>query len=178
MLLNEALFSIYASHFVSISDILNDKWMLSVTDDEIRYLTKSVLKSCLIKSDYIDVLWEYHILYSCSYNVPVLYFNACTENGKPIDLEDIWSMGNSLYEHQIKTNKWNTITQNEHPYFRIPFFMIHPCKSELIFKNIVSDKHYVNPIVTWLTTVAPIINLLLPLEYGKIMFNSNDVENT
>nr|XP_015215767.1 PREDICTED: ubiquitin-like-conjugating enzyme ATG10 [Lepisosteus oculatus] len=42
------------------------------------------------------IRYEYHVVYSCSYRVPVLYFRASTLEGRPLGLEEIWA---GVHEH-------------------------------------------------------------------------------
>ena len=38
------------------------------------------------------VHFEYHVVYSPSYRVPVLYFNATFHSGKLVPLQDVWQL--------------------------------------------------------------------------------------
>ncbi|XP_064152549.1 ubiquitin-like-conjugating enzyme ATG10 isoform X1 [Anguilla rostrata] len=55
--------------------------------------------------------YEYHVLYSCSYQAPVLYFRASTLDGRPLSLEDIWDNVHPNYRQRLLQGPWDTITQ-------------------------------------------------------------------
>lgn len=119
-------------------------------------------------SDVEVVTYEYHILYSPSYGVPVLYFNAHTQGGKLLALEEIWKRVPDAYKERLSEERWTFITQQEHPLLGRPFYYLHPCHTADLMKNspVLTDKrHY---IVSWLSAVGPVVGLKLPLEYGKL----------
>jgi ubiquitin-like-conjugating enzyme ATG10 len=78
------------------------------------------------------ITFVYHVIYSESYAVPVLYLNAYKSNGKCLSFDE-------LYEHFELTNEKSDgfkaeqqmiITQQEHPFlFNKPFYFLHPCKT-------------------------------------------------
>nr|XP_022315748.1 ubiquitin-like-conjugating enzyme ATG10 isoform X1 [Crassostrea virginica] len=112
--------------------------------------------------------WEYHILYSQSFSVPVLYFNVHTQNGKLLSLDEIWKKVPETYQERLSEDRWTFISQQEHPVLGCPYFYLHPCHTAELMKNTpaVTDKrHY---IVAWLSAVGPVVGLNLPLEYGKL----------
>ncbi|XP_049505710.1 ubiquitin-like-conjugating enzyme ATG10 isoform X2 [Panthera uncia] len=59
------------------------------------------------------IKYEYHVLYSCSYQVPVLYFRASFLDGRPLALKDIWEGIHKCYKTRLLQEPWDTITQQE-----------------------------------------------------------------
>ncbi|XP_068391707.1 ubiquitin-like-conjugating enzyme ATG10 isoform X4 [Eschrichtius robustus] len=57
------------------------------------------------------IKYEYHVLYSCSYQVPVLYFRASFLDGSPLALKDIWEGVHECYKTRLLHGPWDTITQ-------------------------------------------------------------------
>nr|XP_038959080.1 ubiquitin-like-conjugating enzyme ATG10 isoform X6 [Rattus norvegicus] len=114
---------------------------------------------------------EYHVLYSCSYQVPVLYFRASFLDGRPLALEDIWEGVHECYKLRLLQGPWDTITQQEHPILGQPFFVLHPCKTNefmtAVLKNSQKINRNVNYITSWLSIVGPVVGLNLPLSYAK-----------
>lgn len=110
------------------------------------------------------VLFEYHILYSVSYEVPVLYFNATKSNGSCLDIETIWqniprvllppkyTQGqvattdtmntSSIEEHKMTGHSLfgDLITQVDHPFLAVPFFMLHPCGTRHLLSQVHTSK--------------------------------------
>ncbi|XP_060271968.1 ubiquitin-like-conjugating enzyme ATG10 isoform X3 [Ovis aries] len=116
------------------------------------------------------IKYEYHVLYSCSYQVPVLYFRASFLDGRPLALKDIWEGVHECYKMRLLQGPWDTITQQEHPILGQPFFVLHPCKtSEFlipVLKNSRKINRNVNYITSWLSMVGPAVGLNLPLSYA------------
>ncbi|XP_024611478.1 ubiquitin-like-conjugating enzyme ATG10 [Neophocaena asiaeorientalis asiaeorientalis] len=63
------------------------------------------------------IKYEYHVLYSCSYQVPVLYFRASFLDGSPLALKDIWEGVHECYKTRLLHGPWDTITQQVREYF-------------------------------------------------------------
>nr|XP_009939456.1 PREDICTED: ubiquitin-like-conjugating enzyme ATG10 [Opisthocomus hoazin] len=123
------------------------------------------------------IRYEYHVLYSNSYQVPVLYFRACFLDGRPLTLEEIWKSVHACYQARLLEGPWDTITQQEHPLLGQPFFVLHPCRTNEFMSSVLSSsrKHsrYTNYIILWLSTVGPVVGLNLPLSYAKLAPEQN-----
>nr|AAI07647.1 ATG10 autophagy related 10 homolog (S. cerevisiae) [Danio rerio] len=114
--------------------------------------------------------YEYHVLYSCSYQIPVLYFRASALDGRSLSLEEVWSNVHPNYRQRLKQEPWDTLTQQEHPLLGQPFFMLHPCRTEEFMKPALELAHAqnrrVNYIVSWLSVVGPVVGLDVPLSFS------------
>ncbi|XP_026894740.2 ubiquitin-like-conjugating enzyme ATG10 isoform X7 [Acinonyx jubatus] len=117
------------------------------------------------------IKYEYHVLYSCSYQVPVLYFRASFLDGRPLALKDIWEGIHECYKTRLLQEPWDAITQQEHPILGQPFFVLHPCKTDEfmtpVLKNSQKINRSVNYITSWLSVVGPVVGLNLPLSYAR-----------
>ncbi|XP_020645986.2 ubiquitin-like-conjugating enzyme ATG10 [Pogona vitticeps] len=118
------------------------------------------------------IRYEYHVLYSCSYQAPVLYFRACFLDGRPLTLDEIWEGVHECYRERLWQGPWETITQQEHPLLGQPFFVLHPCRTNEFMASVLSSSHKqnrnANYIITWLSIVGPVVGLSLPLDYAKL----------
>lgn len=183
-----------AADFVTKSQLLHDNWRIEQVDTnpESVYLVKnsvcqlqlqihladSALDSCISASD-IEIAedtestlhessvaetisFEYHIIYSLSYAVPVLYFNAFKANGRLLTLDELLSVIPCQFSVQ---DKWQFITQHEHPILGRPFFQLHPCHTETMMSKLNLHTGY---LIAWLSSVAPAIHLQLPIQLAKI----------
>lgn len=112
----------------------------------------------------------YNIVYSISYSVPVLYFNMWRQDGSLLPLPEVWSMVPASFQDQLRDVWWSTITQQEHPIRGTPFFQLHPCKTAQLMDQILpgDSKKHGNYVVTWLSSVAPLVGLDLPNAYSSI----------
>eukprot|EP01112_Ceratiomyxa_fruticulosa_P019885 TRINITY_DN6613_c0_g1_i1.p1 TRINITY_DN6613_c0_g1~~TRINITY_DN6613_c0_g1_i1.p1 ORF type:complete len:199 (+),score=42.80 TRINITY_DN6613_c0_g1_i1:696-1292(+) len=110
-----------------------------------------------------SVLFEVHILYSISYQVPVVYFNVFHPNGKPFQLDEI----------QKVVKEGVIITQCEHPILNVPFWSVHPCETKVFMAEIfTSGLEKSNYLVSWLSLVLtsisfPISSVLLSAAMRK-----------
>ncbi|KAM9213830.1 ubiquitin-like-conjugating enzyme ATG10 [Leptosomus discolor] len=118
------------------------------------------------------IRYEYHVLYSSSYQVPVLYFRACFLDGRPLTLDEIWKSVHGCYQARLLEGPWDTITQQEHPLLGQPFFILHPCRTNEFMSSILAGSRkrnrHTNYIILWLSTVGPVVGLNLPLSYAKL----------
>ncbi|XP_067838888.1 ubiquitin-like-conjugating enzyme ATG10 isoform X3 [Heptranchias perlo] len=57
------------------------------------------------------IRYEYHVVYSSSYQAPVLYFRACYSDGRPLALKEIWENVHDCYKERLFQGPWDTITQ-------------------------------------------------------------------
>lgn len=114
--------------------------------------------------------YEYHILHSCSYSTPVLYFRAFTQEGRSLSLEEVWSSVHPNFRLRLQNSPLNTITLQEHPLLGQPFFMLHPCKTEDFMRPVLQaaqDQHRpMNYVLSWLSVVGPMVGLDVPLKYS------------
>lgn len=111
-------------------------------------------------------VYDYHVVYSPAYAVPVLYFDAKTLDGRRLTLDEIWNTVNLEYATNIQYDAWSLISQQEHPLLGRVFFFIHPCHTS-DFMNIISGKGSNQKLYlcTWLTAVGPVVGLQLPTSY-------------
>ncbi|XP_053909414.1 ubiquitin-like-conjugating enzyme ATG10 isoform X2 [Cuculus canorus] len=123
------------------------------------------------------IRYEYHVLYSSSYQVPVLYFRACFLDGRPLTLDEIWKSVHACYQAHLLEGPWDTITQQEHPLLGQPFFVLHPCRTNEFMSSILTESQkqnrHTNYIILWLSTVGPVVGLNLPLSYAKLAPEQN-----
>eukprot|EP01135_Chromosphaera_perkinsii_P006345 Nk52_evm74s485 gene=Nk52_evmTU74s485 len=82
-------------------------------------------------------IYEYHVVYSASYSVPVLYFKGSRLDGTPLTLSDVleWGVRDDLSE-SLASEKLYSISQKEHPMLGTPFFTIHPCNTVSLMSEI------------------------------------------
>lgn len=121
------------------------------------------------------VTYEYHITYSLSYSVPVLFFNAYYHSGKLLTLEEMWKRVDLQHSEQILHRKWESLTQQEHPVLGRPFYQLHPCNTSKLMsefnkgcKDLTTFKGQ-RYITSWLSTFGQVIGLKLPICYFQCL---------
>ncbi|KAJ4843229.1 hypothetical protein Tsubulata_008733 [Turnera subulata] len=116
--------------------------------------------------------YEFHIVYSASYRVPVLYFRAYYCDGQPIPLNEVEKDLPARSTKVMLESKWTFITQEEHPYLNRPWYKLHPCGTsewmKLLFlgdaalaENKLAIELYV---MSWFSVVGQVFGLRIPIE--------------
>ncbi|XP_030257563.1 ubiquitin-like-conjugating enzyme ATG10 isoform X2 [Sparus aurata] len=128
---------------------------------------------CAVSKGNSKVLqYEYHIMYSCSYSTPVLYFRASTLQGRSLSLEEVWSSVHPNFRLRLQNSPLNTISLQEHPLLGQPFFMLHPCRTEEFMRPVLlaaQEQHRpVNYVLSWLSVVGPVVGLDVTLRYSQL----------
>ena len=80
--------------------------------------------------------FEYHVVYSPSYQVPVLFFTAMYPSGKLVPLEEVWQLMSPAHVTRGSGMEWGTVTQQEHPILCRPFYHIHPCHTVDVMRTV------------------------------------------
>lgn len=112
------------------------------------------------------VNFKHHIVYSDSYNVPVMYFTATSTDGRIKTLEEIWQLVPEQQKHALK-ERWSFITQQEHPYLQIPCYQLHPCHTSNFMKALSTTNS--NYLLMWISAIGPVVNLNLPMAYFHLI---------
>ncbi|CAK7349219.1 unnamed protein product [Dovyalis caffra] len=132
----------------------------------------------LVQSNCHEVhYYDFHIVYSASYRVPVLYFRAYCSDGRPLLSNEIEKDLPACSTKALLETKWTFITQEEHPYLNRPWYKLHPCGTgewmKLLF---LGDEVHANNglaielyLVSWFSVVGQVVGLKIPLEMVKIV---------
>jgi hypothetical protein len=125
---------------------------------------------------------EHHIVFSTTFNVPVLYFSACKQDGQPLPYKEILDL---ITCEVGSEDQWTFLTQEEHPVLGTPFYMLHPCQTAermtLLLggpqDNQLSSGKDVNNgnggnssrgahyLLSWFSLIGPILRLPVPPEH-------------
>nr|XP_043637267.1 ubiquitin-like-conjugating enzyme ATG10 isoform X2 [Erigeron canadensis] len=117
--------------------------------------------------------YDFHVVYSASYRVPVLYFRAYSSDGQPLNLDEIEKNLPTKSAEVLTESKWTFITQEEHPYLNKPWYTLHPCgTSEWMKLLLAGDKSTTKSgteryLVSWFSVVGQVFGLKLPLDMLK-----------
>ncbi|CAI8057825.1 Ubiquitin-like-conjugating enzyme ATG10 [Geodia barretti] len=121
------------------------------------------------------VQFEYHVIYSPSYQVPVLFFTATFHSGRLVPLKEIWKFLSPFHVTRDSGMEWESVTQQEHPIFGRPFYHLHPCHTSNVMATILTankhergDRDIKNYLLSWLTIFGPTIGLNVLIDYLKI----------
>ena len=119
------------------------------------------------------ICYHYTIVYSESYQVPVMYFTASWQDGRQLQLHEVWEQIPSTSD---VVDKLSTLTQTEHPLLGIPCYHIHPCNSATMMSSVLEDtrqdddslKWQARYLIMWLSLISPLVNLPLSASLFRI----------
>ncbi|XP_053699255.1 ubiquitin-like-conjugating enzyme ATG10 [Sabethes cyaneus] len=192
--LTELEFATAARHFFDFSQRLLDDWeLVEAPSNNVVYLKKLCKQQLNLSADFnatdtgceelpledvsTDVpadnvqLYncEYHIVYSTSYQVPVLYFNIYKSDGTMLTLEEAWK-GFLEFSGESREQLRQTLTQMEHPVLFKPFLALHPCQTAQVLDNVSGSG---NLIVAFVSSYGPCVSLNLDIRYGRLTDSTN-----
>ncbi|XP_025014559.1 ubiquitin-like-conjugating enzyme ATG10 isoform X2 [Ricinus communis] len=121
--------------------------------------------------------YDFHIVYSNSYRVPVLYFRGYCSDGRPLQLNEIEKDLPTCSAKVLLESKWTFITQEEHPYLNRPWHKLHPCGTSewmrlLFLGDAVSAEKRVAIelyLVSWFSVAGQVISLRIPIEMRHLV---------
>lgn len=170
-------FNLQCFEFIKICSEFGDTWRLQAKqngsisdihaspkdDDSVRLmLTKVELRKVDGLSEKVHS-HEYNVVYSDSFEVPVMYFSISEQDGSPLGYERTLSSLIGFAADELG----QVIHQVEHPILFRPFFMIHPCKT----RHFMEPHKKLNPeyyLISWLSTVGSIMGLRLDSRYADL----------
>nr|XP_034601921.1 ubiquitin-like-conjugating enzyme ATG10 [Setaria viridis]TKW05216.1 hypothetical protein SEVIR_7G161300v2 [Setaria viridis]TKW05217.1 hypothetical protein SEVIR_7G161300v2 [Setaria viridis] len=120
-------------------------------------------------SDNIHV-YDFHVVYSHSYKVPVLYFQGHRSDGQLLTTDEIKQDLPSNSLKVLSESKWTFITREEHPHLSRPWFTLHPCatgdwmKLLLEESKVAYEEQSPRYLSAWLSVVGQAVGLKIPLE--------------
>ncbi|XP_017132844.1 ubiquitin-like-conjugating enzyme ATG10 [Drosophila elegans] len=154
-----------AKQFLNISQQLDDGWTMEEKDSNepntfLKFEQKIKYKS---EKDNLGELVnaEYHVVYSVSYQVPMLFFQTHRSDGSLLDLEATWQLfmpetkGSGLYQ---------VLTQMDHPVLFRPFMALHPCRTAEVLTQFGQPSK--NQVLTFISLYGPHVQLRLQNAYG------------
>ncbi|XP_073844303.1 autophagy-related 10 [Musca autumnalis] len=157
--------------FVAISNKLGDTWSWEEknSSEGQSYLKYKQKVSDPVSQNLIQI--EYHIVYSISYQVPIMYFQAHYSDGKMLNLDNVWQLFQFHKDSQYsREDMLSILTQMEHPVLFKPFMCLHPCRTAEILEQTPLSR---NRILTFISIMGPYIQLNLDNRYGLECENSN-----
>lgn len=115
--------------------------------------------------------YDFHIVYSSSYKIPVLYFRGYSNDGQSLMLDQIERDLPVNSSKLLTESKWTFITQQEHPYVNRPWYTLHPCGTNELMQLLLSDTSLSEEavstegyLVSWFSVVSQVVGLRLPLQ--------------
>ncbi|XWS47130.1 hypothetical protein CRYUN_Cryun14cG0126500 [Craigia yunnanensis] len=118
---------------------------------------------------------DFHMVYSNTFKVPVLYFRAYCSDGRPLPLDEIEKELPACSSKELSKSKWTFITQEDHPYLKRPWYKLHPCGTgecmKLLFLSDTAQPKFEAVVeqylLSWFSVVGKVVGLRIPFK----MFN-------
>merc|ERR1719245_400036 len=95
--------------------------------------------------------WNLSVVYSETWNVPVLYFRVQYLDGRVCSRDTI------LLLIQLKDD---FVSEEEHPIHGVPCFFLHPCQTHDCLQLLDND---CNIVLRWMMMVLPAVKCKIPL---------------
>ncbi|RUS17765.1 autophagocytosis associated protein [Endogone sp. FLAS-F59071] len=127
-----------------------------------------------LKSHPTTLTVDYHIVYSPSYQVPVLYFNAFYPDGTSLPLADLYTClvpptHLSSLSSATAASRQGSISQQDHPVLGVPYFYVHPCETAALMSAVrpgeggcVGEEGYLR---AWLSLVGGAVGVRVKVGY-------------
>jgi hypothetical protein len=101
----------------------------SVIDDPdvVEKVLKDEIESLELESE-----WNFSIVYSETWRVPVLYFHVQQRDGTPCTRNHVLEVlqGDNHSHQNQESDSWDFVSHEEHPVSRCPSYFLHPCRTQ------------------------------------------------
>ncbi|ALC42268.1 CG12821 [Drosophila busckii] len=152
--------------FMDMSRQLDDSWSIYEKDMEEPNTFLQYTQKLKCKNELISV--EYHIVYSISYQIPMLYFQAHRSDGSMLNIEAVWELFvPEATRHKL--NLYEMLTQMEHPVLFRPYMALHPCRTAEVLAQFGEQSK--NVVLTFISLYGPYVQLNLSNAYGLLLGN-------
>lgn len=123
------------------------------------------------KETSVQAQWNFSIVYSDTYGVPVLYFRVQTLDGSPCERSKVLEW----LPKQSVADSWDFISQEEHPITGLPSYFLHPCQASNRLKEILqSASQNASIFWAWMSTIFPAVNHPIPPSFYKDILSKLD----
>ncbi|KAI8331894.1 autophagocytosis associated protein [Chlamydoabsidia padenii] len=116
----------------------------------------------------VIITLRHHIVYSPTYQVPVLYFDAYFTDGSRLTLDELYThVIPPIYQSDLRQSALSmqgAITQADHPFLARPYWYIHPCDTQNLLKTMGIGNNKKEYIKGWLSCVGPLVRCPLSLK--------------
>lgn len=155
-----------------------------ITDDQCYVDTTTTNEKGEPQLQYVTQ-WTFSIIYSTTYQAPVLYFYVQEMNGNPVGRQQVLNM--LRQEHQrsafefsndFPIEAWEFVSQEEHPVTGLSSFFLHPCQSAQrlqLLTAVVGDQPELctkleqksSILWAWMSMILPAVGHSIPSSYFR-----------
>ena len=124
------------------------------------------------------ITWYFSVVYSETYQVPVLYFHAQhTTSGEPCSrahvVRNLFPSGDPTTTTIITSDdSWEFISQEPHPHTGFPSYFLHPCRTSERIKLLRQgdendDDDTVHYLWAWMCMMLPAVGFPIPAQFYR-----------
>jgi hypothetical protein len=100
--------------------------------------------------------WNFSIVYSETWRVPVLYFRVQQRDGTPCTRDHVLGVLAGGSHHNQVLDSWDFISHEEHPVSRCPSFFLHPCRTQERLETLqASTSDEALRLLSWMSMIFP-----------------------
>jgi ubiquitin-like-conjugating enzyme ATG10 len=157
----------------------NDNEIESLSSIAVSTLTKSISNNNNNNNNsnntpIVKVIWNLSVVYSETFQVPVLYFTLEYTNGCPVERRPMVSLLLNMdnnNDNDDDDNDWSSVSQDLHPETGRPSYFLHPCQTNDTLHNMMitaATTTITCPSIwmwTWMSMVLPAIGHGIPSKY-------------
>ncbi|KAL7574936.1 hypothetical protein ACA910_010760 [Epithemia clementina (nom. ined.)] len=118
--------------------------------------------------DIVNLCWHFSIVYSHTFQCPILYFRVDHLNGAAETSRDMIVKSLSSQHHQNHVeDTWEFVSVEEHPIHKSPYFILHPCQTQERMKILMqaTGRRDANPpgfrLLSWMSMILPAVGLAI-----------------
>ena len=112
--------------------------------------------------------WNFSIVYSETWRVPVLYFSVQQKDGTPCTRNHVLEVlqGDSHSHQNQVADSWDFVSHEEHPVSRCPSFFLHPCRTQERLETLLqtansSISDVALRLLSWMSMIFPSVGCSL-----------------
>jgi hypothetical protein len=109
-----------------------------------------------IESSESESEWNFSIVYSETWRVPVLYFRVQQRDGTPCSRNHVLEvLAGDSHQNQVR-DSWDFVSHEEHPISRCPSFFLHPCRTQERLETLqASTSDEALRLLSWMSMIFP-----------------------
>lgn len=131
-------------------------------DDGLVEDTDTVLPSCG-SACHKETDWTFSIVYSHTWQQPVLYFFGQESDGSPLTRTRVVDILSNLRHRNKVQDSWDFVSAEEHPVSGMPAFFLHPCRTGALLETINSDPtDDALRLLSWMALIFPSVGYPIP----------------
>lgn len=139
------------------------------TDDETDFEECSILQDDhvnheMVKETSTKVYLSFSIVFSQTYDIPVLYFTAQRMDGSLCSRQEIVGHLELLHHQNLTDDSWDFLSMDQHPMTGLPSYFLHPCNTKQRMESMITsqERHPAIQLLSWMSMMFVSMGLAIP----------------